>query len=217
MTYQLIIGNKAYSSWSLRPWLALRIAKIPFEEKVIPLQQLETGAALKAASPAGRVPVLRDGDLTLWESLAILEYLADHHPEAHLWPKDIRARAMARVVATEMHGGFAALRSSCPMNVRRQVVWRDRGTQVDADIKRIKDIWTQCRQDYGAAGPFLFGTFTVADAMYAPVVTRFKTYGIACDGAVKDYCDTILGLSAMQEWYQAALAETWVIQATEAA
>ena len=144
-SYRLIIGNKAYSSWSLRPWLALKVAKIPFEEQVIPLQQAQTPAALKAASPAARVPVLCDGDVTVWESLAILEYLAERHPDAKLWPSDIKARAYARTIATEMHSGFAALRSACPMNVRRQTAWRDRGASVNADIKRIKDIWVECR------------------------------------------------------------------------
>jgi glutathione S-transferase len=216
-SYRLIIGNKAYSSWSLRPWLALKVAKIPFEEQVIPLQQPQTPAALKAASPAARVPVLCDGDVTVWESLAILEYLAERHPEAKLWPSDIKARAYARTIATEMHSGFAALRSACPMNVRRQTAWRDRGASVNADIKRIKDIWTECRNRYASQGPFLMGNFSAVDAMYAPVVTRFHTYGVHCEEAVAAYIKTVLALPAMQEWYQAAAAEPWIIEATEAA
>ncbi len=215
--YRLIIGNKAYSSWSLRPWLALKVAGISFEEQVIPLQQPQTPAALKAASPAARVPVLCDGDVTVWESLAILEYLAERHPDAKLWPADTKARAYARTIATEMHSGFAALRSACPMNVRRQTAWRDRGASVNADIKRIKEIWTDCRNRYGSQGPFLMGGFTAVDAMYAPVVTRFQTYGVACEEPVAGYMKTILALPAMQEWYQAAAAEPWIIEATEAA
>jgi len=216
-SYRLIIGNKAYSSWSLRPWLALKVAKIPFEEQVIPLQQAQTPAALKAASPAARVPVLCDGDVTVWESLAILEYLAERHPDAKLWPSDIKARAYARTIATEMHSGFAALRSACPMNVRRQTAWRDRGASVNADIKRIKDIWAECRNRYGSQGPFLMGSFSAVDAMYAPVVTRFHTYGVQGEESIAAYIKTILALPAMQEWYQAAAAEPWIIEATEAA
>ncbi len=216
-SYRLIIGNKAYSSWSLRPWLALKVAKIPFEEQVIPLQQAQTPAALKAASPAARVPVLCDGDVTVWESLAILEYLAERHPDAKLWPSDIKARAYARTIATEMHSGFAALRSACPMNVRRQTAWRDRGASVNADIKRIKDIWVECRNRYGSQGPFLMGSFSAVDAMYAPVVTRFHTYGVQGEESIAAYIKTILALPAMQEWYQAAAAEPWIIEATEAA
>ena len=215
--YRLIIGNKAYSSWSLRPWIALKMAGIPFEEQMIPLQQPQTPAALKAASPAARVPVLCDGDVTVWESLAILEYLADRHPDAKLWPSDVKARAYARAIATEMHSGFAALRSACPMNVRWQTVWRDRGASVNADIKRIKEIWTESRNRYGGQGPFLMGSFTAVDAMYAPVVTRFHTYGVVCEEPIAAYITTILALPAMLEWYQAAAAEPWIIEATEAA
>ncbi len=211
----LVIANKAYSSWSLRPWLALKQAGAAFTEVVIPLRQPETAATIARWSPAGRVPVLRHGETTIWESIAILEYVAELFPAAHLWPADPAARAHARTLAAEMHSGFTPLRSSMNMNVRRHWPGRGRTPGVEQDIERITAMWRDCRARFGAGGPFLFGSFTNADAMYAPVVTRFKTYGVPLDGACQAYADAVLNLSAMRTWYADAESEPWTIAAFE--
>lgn len=213
--YTLVIGNKAYSSWSLRPWLAMRMAGVTFTEIVIPLRRPETAAAIRAHSPAGKVPVLKHGTRVIWDSLAILEYLAEMLPGAPLWPADVAARALARAVAAEMHAGFQALRTHMPMNVRARKPGRGMTAAVAADIERIAAIWRDCRAHYGGGGPFLFGQFTHADAMYAPVVTRFETYGVALDPALAGYCRAILDLAPMREWYAAAAAEPWRIAETD--
>ena len=168
----LVIGNKNYSSWSLRPWIAMTMAGIPFRETVILLDTPETAAQIAEHSKAGRVPVLHHGRTIIWESMAILEYMAELFPEKHLWPKATAARALARSVANEMHAGFTALRSACPMNLRRakkQVAMND---GVARDVARIESLWRECHQRHGKGEPFLFGKFSIADAMYAPVVTR---------------------------------------------
>ena len=203
----LVVGSKNYSSWSLRPWLALRAAGIPFEDIVVPLDRPETKAEIARHSPSGRVPVLRDGELVVWDSLAIIEYAAERFPEAHLWPADRAARAVARSVSAEMHAGFQALRAHLPMNLKRTPAPRDLPAEAEADIARVEEIWRACRAR--GTGPFLFGAFSGADAMYAPVVTRFETYRVPVDPEIRAYMDAILGLPAYREWRDAALAEPW--------
>lgn len=207
-TLTLVVGNKNYSSWSLRPWLAMRVVGIPFEEVRIPLYQLESKTQLAAWSPSALVPLLRDGDLKVWDSLAICEYVAERFPERHLWPETREARAVARSVSAEMHSGFTGLRSIMCMNIRRR--YPDKGRTPDSlrDIQRVLAIWQDCRARFGAGGDFLFGGFSIADAMYAPVVLRFQTYAVALEDACADYAAAILALPALKEWMAAAEAET---------
>lgn len=212
----LVIANKAYSSWSLRPWLALKHVGAAFEEVVIPLRLPETAASIARWSPAGKVPVLRHGAVTVWESIAIIEYLAELFPEAHLWPADPVARAYARTISAEMHAGFVPLRSNMTMNLRRRLPGRGRSAEVEKDIARITAMWRDCRARFGHSGAFLFGAFSNADAMYAPVVTRFETYGVDLDAECRAYADAVLGLPAMQAWYADAAAEPWTIAEYEA-
>jgi glutathione S-transferase len=207
--YTLVIGNKAYSSWSLRPWLLMKQAGIAFEEVRIPLYQDAHAARIRRYSPAGKVPVLVDGATTLWESLAICEYLAERHTDKRLWPEDTGVRAHGRTISAEMHAGFAALRGNMTMNVRRVVPRPAAPADVAADIARIEAIWSECLRRYG--GPFLLGSFSIADAMFAPVATRFKTYMVALTPSAQQYCDGLLALPAMKEWYSAAAAETEVL------
>ena len=216
MTLKLVIGNKNYSSWSMRPWLALRAANIPFEEIFIPLY---TGDADKKRildfTGSGKVPVLIDGDITVWDSLAIIEYLAERFPEKQLWPEDRARRAHARSISAEMHSGFAALRNECGMNLRRPVGAVELSADARANIARIQEIWTECRERFGESGPFLFGAFCGADAMFAPVVHRFRTYAIGVTLEVKHYMDAMMALPAFREWTSAGLAETLVIDKFE--
>jgi glutathione S-transferase len=213
----LVIANKAYSSWSLRPWLALKQVEVTFEEVMIPLRLPETAASIASWSPAGKVPVLRHGAVTVWESIAILEYVAELFPEAHLWPADPAARAHARTITAEMHAGFVPLRSNMTMNLRRRLPGRGRSPEVEKDIARITAMWRDCRSRFGQGGAFLFGAFSNADAMYAPVVTRFETYGVDLDAECRAYADAILALPAMRAWYADAAAEPWMIAEYEAA
>jgi glutathione S-transferase len=215
MTLRLIIGNKNYSSWSMRPWIAMKVAGIPFDETVIQLYVEGSVEKIKAQSPAGKVPILFDGQTRVWESLAILEYLAEKFPNAGLWPSDPVARAHARAISTEMHAGFVPLRSECAMNMARPVETRALSADAKANIARVQDIWSEALTRFGAAGPFLFGTFSAADAMYAPIVSRFETYGIEVSAPVKAYMQAMIALPAWQEWRRAALKETWVIQRVE--
>jgi glutathione S-transferase len=216
MTLKLVIGNKNYSSWSLRPWLALRASNIAFEEVFIPLY---TGKADKdrilAFTRSGKVPTLVDGDLTIWDSLAIIEYIAERFPESRLWPEDRASRAHARSISAEMHSGFMALRSECGMNLHRPVGAIALSDAARADIARVQHIWIECRQRHAKAGPFLFGAFSGADAMFAPVVHRFRTYAIEVAPEVKAYMDAMMALPAFQEWTRAGLAETIVIEKFE--
>lgn len=207
----LVIANKTYSSWSLRPWLTLKHVGAAFDEVVIPLRQPETAAKISQWSPAGKVPVLRHGDVTIWESIAILEYLAELFPDANLWPADPAARAHARAISAEMHAGFTALRSNMPMNLRRHLPGRGRTPEVEKDIARITAMWRDCRERFGSGGPFLFGAFSNADAMYAPVVTRFETYAVTLDAVCRAYSDALLALPAMRAWSAEAAAEPWTI------
>lgn len=216
MALRLVIGNKNYSSWSLRPWIALKAAGIAFEERVVPLGDPDFKRTLEAISPAGKVPVLIDGDIHVWESLAIIEYAAEKFPDAGLWPAGTKARAHARAIAAEMHAGFAPLRSECPMNMWRPIRPRELSAEASANVARIDAMWTACRERFGRGGAFLFGaTFGAADAMYAPIVSRLATYGVAVGASARGYMDAVMGLPAWQEWRRAALAEPWVLAEDE--
>jgi glutathione S-transferase len=215
MALQLIIGNKNYSSWSLRPWIAMKVAAIPFEETVIPLYEPGSREQVLKFSPAGKVPVLIDGDMHVWESLAILEYLAEKFPKAELWPADARARSHARVVANEIHGGFMPLRRNCPMNMWLPPKKRPQGDEVLDNVRRIDALWSDCRARFGQNGPFLFGAFGAADAMYAPVVARLHSYGLGVGEVARTYMDAVMALPAWREWRAAALKEPWVMQGNE--
>jgi glutathione S-transferase len=212
----IYLGNKNYSSWSLRPWLALKHTAVAFDEVVIPLYQPTSKQTVLKYSPSGKVPALRHGELTIWDSLAICEYLAEAFPTADLWPKEAPARAVARAVSAEMHSGFAALRQHLPMNIRSSFPGRGVTPEAQADINRIMAIWRDCRTRFGEGrGEFLFGDFTIADAMFAPVATRFRTYKVELERDAETYCDTILSLPAMQEWVTAARNEPMIVEAFE--
>jgi len=212
----IYLGNKNYSSWSLRPWLVLKRTTVAFDEVVIPLYQPGSRETILKYSPSGRVPALRHGDVTIWESLAICEYLAESFPTFDLWPKDPAARYRARAVSAEMHAGFQALRQHLPMNVRSRFPGRGATPEVQADINRVMAIWRDCRTRFGEGnGDFLFGQFTIADAMFAPVVTRFRTYQSDIESEAEAYCDAIIALPAMQEWVAAAKNEPMIVEAYE--
>jgi glutathione S-transferase len=215
MTLHLTIGNKNYSSWSFRPWLALKVAAIPFDETVIPIYYAGSREKFLALSPAGKVPILQDGDVIVWESLAILEYVAEKFPDAGLWPSEAAVRAHARALASEMHAGFAPLRRQCPMNMWRPVKKLELSPETAANVTRIDAMWSDCRARFGHGGPFLFGRFSVVDAMYAPVVSRFRTYGVEVGAASGAYMQTVMALPAWQEWHAAALNEEWVLEEDE--
>jgi glutathione S-transferase len=218
MALKLVIGNKNYSSWSMRPWLALKANDIAFDEVFIPLY---TGEADKKRivdfTRSGKVPVLVDGGITIWDSLAIIEYAAERFPEIRLWPDDRASRAHARSISAEMHSGFAALRNECGMNLHRPVGAVRLSAEARGDIARIQQIWIECRQRYHTFGPFLFGAFGGADAMFAPVVHRFRTYAIAVEPPVQEYMNAMMSLPAFQQWTSAGLAETIVIEKFETA
>ncbi len=211
---KLYIGNKNYSSWSLRPWVLMRQAGIAFEEVMVRFDsfgpQSQFKQALLAVSPTGKVPVLVDGDLVVWDTLAIAEYLAEQHADKHLWPLDARARAHARSACAEMHSGFAALRSACPMNIEAHLpdvgalVWRDQAA-VRADVQRLVALWSGLLQTHG--GPMLLGQFSVADAYFAPVCMRLLTYALPVPPHITAYAERVRALPAMQEWIAGALAE----------
>jgi glutathione S-transferase len=211
----LIIGNKNYSSWSLRPWIAMTLAGLPFNETVIPLDTPDTKRLIAEHTKAGRVPVLHHGKLVVWESLAIMEYLDETFPDKKLWPAGKAARAIARSVANEMHAGFSALRNACPMNLRREKKPVPMSDAVKADCQRIIALWRDCREAYGKGGKFLFGKFTIADAVYAPVVTRFDTYAIPVEKDTRSYMDAVMGTYAFKEWKEAALKEKWIVPSDE--
>lgn len=206
---QLVIGNKNFSSWSLRPWLLLKQAGLPFDEIHVKLRQPDTTAQILRYSPSAKVPALIDGDLTVWDSLAICEYLAEKAAlnQVDLWPADPKARAEARCVSAEMHAGFTALRQQMSMEVAASRPGEGQTPEALADIARIAALWTSCRERFAATGPFLFGAFSVADAMYAPVAFRFHTYGVELPPLAAAYRDTLLALPAMQEWAAGARAE----------
>ena len=212
MSYQLVIGDKNISSWSLRPWLAMRHVGIPFQEINIKLRQPESRANILRHSPSGRVPTLLTGGQAIWDSLAILEFLAETHQEARLWAQAPEARALARSAAAEMHSGFAALREHCPMDLLARLPMAGLPDPIATEVGRIVALWRDCRRRYGSAGPFLFGAFSAADAMYAPVALRFRTYlpnlaPYGDEGAAQAYVDALLALPAMAEWEEGARAE----------
>lgn len=210
----LVIGNKNYSSWSLRAWMALKHLGVEFDELLVPLDTPDTRAELERAGPSGRVPVLRAGNLTVWDSLAICEFAAELTGKG--WPQPREARALARSVSAEMHSGFANLRSLWPMNARARNRRTAMTAALAADIDRIDEIWSDCRHRFGSGGPWLFGAeYTIADAMYAPVALRFKTYGAQISETARWYLATVLEDAALQEWLQAARAEPWTVAADE--
>lgn len=216
MALTLAIGNKNYSSWSFRPWLALKASNIPFNEMLIPINNGDADKRrILSITQSGKVPALIDGDITVWDSLAIIEYIAERFPEARLWPEDRASRAHARAISAEMHSGFMPLRNECNMNIHRPVRAKALSDDARANVTRIQQIWTACRERYGNLGPFLFGAFSGADAMYAPVVHRFRIYAIEVKPPVREYMDTMLALPAFQEWTNAALAETLIIEKFE--
>jgi glutathione S-transferase len=212
VTYRLVIGNKNGSSWSLRPWLAMTHAGLPFAEVNIDLRAPDAKARILAHSPAGKVPALIVDGEVIWDSLAIIEFLAEAHPEAALWPASRVARAVARSISAEMHSGFQELRNQCPMDFLARTPKPDLSAEVAADVRRIVSIWRDCRHRFGAEGPFLFGQFSAADAMYAPVASRFRTYlpdlaPHGDDGTARVYVDTLFALPAMAQWEREARAE----------
>jgi len=209
--YTLIMGTRNWSSWSLRPYLAMRATGAPFDEVVIALRRPDTRSEILKLSPAGRVPVLKieeGGEITtVFDSLAICETLAERHPQAGLWPADWRARALARSYAAEMHAGFAPLRNALSMEIARRLPTPDLASDVNADITRILEAWTDALTRYGRDGGFLFGRFSIADCMYAPVVSRLRTYGIAVPPIVEAYSERVFALPAMRDWIAAAQEE----------
>jgi glutathione S-transferase len=213
---KLVIANKLYSSWSMRPWLVLRAFGIPFEEIIIPLRQADSKARLAEYSPSGKVPVLIDGSVTVWESLAVVEYLAECFPDKAIWPKDSAARAHARAISNEMHGGFMPLRQGCPMNLGAKFKTPELTEGLVANAARIEAIWAEARSQFGAGGKYLYGTFSAADAMYAPVVTRLDTYQIPVQPESRAYMDTVLSHPEFVSWKTAALKEPWSIEDYEA-
>jgi glutathione S-transferase len=213
MSYQLVIGDKNISSWSLRPWLAMRYAGIAFREIGVKLRQPDSKANILRHSPSGKVPTLLVDGEAIWDTLAILEFLAEAHPEARLWPEKREARARARSAAAEMHSGFAALREHCPMDFLARLPMATLPDTVAADVRRIVELWQDCRRRHGTSGPFLFGGFSATDAMYAPVASRFRTYlpelaPYGDDGMAQAYVDALFALPAMAEWEKGALSET---------
>jgi glutathione S-transferase len=212
---KLVIGNKNYSSWSLRPWIAMKQIGLIFEEVVIPMTMPNTRADMLKHSPTGLVPTLIDGDVTVFETIAILEYLNDKYPDAGLWPKDIAARAHARAISAEMHAGFAALRRDCPMNIRRAVKKHIVSPEAQKQAERIDALWTDARQRYGKGGDFLFGSFGNADAMYAPIVNRFHVYDLPRSATAQAYMEAMMALPAWKEWEQVSRIESWVISSSE--
>ena len=212
---KLVIGNKNYSSWSLRPWIFMKHKCLEFEEERVPLFEAETDSRLARYFSDSKVPVLVDGELVVWDSLAILEYLADKYPEAGGWPGDPEARAVARSVSAEMHSSFGSLRSEMPMNCRRTFSGIKFSEATYRDVERVKALWRHCRQCYGKSGPWLFGDYTIADAMFAPVAIRFSGYEVKLDGEAETYLTNVLQDPNLQEWIGAGKAEKEVIAEDE--
>lgn len=216
MALTLVIGNKNYSSWSMRPWMALKGAGIAFEEVVIPLYTGdEDKQRILHYSPAGKVPILIDGGVRVWDSLAIIEYLAERFPDKGIWPADTARRAHARSISAEMHSGFVPLRNECSMNIHRKPFKRELSADAKANVARIQEIWSDCRSKYAGEGPFLFGRFSGADAMYAPVIHRFRTYGVEVAGKAAEYVEAMQNQPAFVEWTEAGRKEAWVIEKFE--
>ena len=208
---QLVIGNKNYSSWSMRPWVLLRQAQIPFEEVQLKFEDRDGGlrvAGIEPYSKARKVPVLMIDGEPVWDSLAIAETVAEMHPEKHLWPHDAVARRVARSACAEMHSGFQAMRSKMPMNIRTRYPGKGLTPESQKDIDRIVALWTECRERFGGAGSLLFGRFSVADAFFAPVVMRFHAYAVKVPRVAQEYCEAVQALAAVREWCDAARRET---------
>lgn len=210
----LVIGNKNYSSWSLRPWLAMAAKGVPFAEVLVPLDHPNTRQQVLQYSPTGLVPALKYGNLMVWETLAIIEFVNEKHPEAKFWPEEQEYRAVARAMASEVHAGFQALRAHCPMNLRRRGA-RRLTPAVEADVLRLSSYWKRFRAELGNNGPFTFGEFGAVDAMFAPLATRIRSYEIPVDRQTHEYVDAIHSLPAFQKWHQAAVAEPWRIASTD--
>ena len=210
-TIHLAIGNKLYSSWSLRAWMLLKAFDIPFEETVIAMYKPDTKERMLAFGPTGKVPAIRDGDMVVWESLAIMEHIAERFAERGIWPSDPVARAHARSACSEMHAGFTGIRSACPMNLTKRFVPRDRGDAVRADVARLEALWGEARSRFGGDGPFLYGRFSAADAMYAPVVTRLDTYQIDVSPQTRAYMEAVLSHPAFVAWKADAFREPWAL------
>ena len=213
----LVIANKTYSSWSFRPWILMRHFGIAFDEVVIPLAQENTRAEILRLSPAGRCPALHDGEIVVWDSLAIIEYVAERHPNMPIWPRPRAARAQARSLAAEMHSGFMGLRGLLPMNMRRKAKKRELTPEAIADVARLEQAFGQARGEFGQAGAFLFGDFSAADAMFAPVVSRFHTYRMVVGAPARDYMRAVMNLPAWSTWTEAAAVEPWVLPEFEIA
>jgi len=209
---KLVIGNKNYSTWSLRGWLVAKRAGQPFEEELIPLHQPGSSEQKSQHSQAGLVPILYDGDQRIWDTLAIAEYLHEQHPEARLWPEDEEKRAVARAVTCQMHSGFLALRSNMPMNIRHRAPSVGRGPGVLEDIAQMTALWREMRSQYGSGGDFLFGEWCIADAFYTPPAFRFQTYEIPLEGEAAAYAESLLAMPEVREWAEAGIAEPWSIE-----
>ena len=213
---KLVIGDKNYSSWSMRPWLVLKHFGIAFEEVMVLLNEAESKASILEHSPSGKVPCLiADDGVTVWDSLAICETLAELHPEKHLWPADAAARRVARAVCAEMHSGFQGIRGDMPMNIRGSYPGKGRTPRAEKDIARVIEIWTGCRARFGKGGELLFGGFSIADAFYAPVVTRFRTYGVSLPAPAEAYAKAVEKLAAVREWCEAGRREKEFVAADE--
>jgi len=214
----LVIANKNYSSWSMRPWLALTMAGIPFEEKMIRFGDPRFSREVRKVSAAGMVPVLLHKGMTIWDSLAIIEYAAETWPEKNIWPKNAVARAMARSAAAEIHSGFRGIRDACPMNLRRPKVPLKAGfsAAVMGDVKRLESLWAQCRKAHGKGGPFLFGKWSAADAMYAPVVMRLDSYAIPVGPQTRKYMAAVIATAAFKTWLASSAEEPWIVPEDEA-
>lgn len=211
-TLTLTIANRNYSSWSLRAWLAMEATGAAFDEVMILLGRPDTSTEIAKHSPNGLVPALLDGDLVIWDSLAIAEYLAEKFPEAGLWPSDPGVRAIARSVVAEMHSGYTAVRGNMPMNIRASYPDAGRGPGVEQDVQRITSVWESCRRDFGEGGDLLFGGFTIADAFFAPIISRFRTYGVEVTGVAATYMNAVWALPAMRDWVAKAEAEEWKVE-----
>lgn len=211
MSLTLVIANKCYSSWSFRPWIVMRQLGIPFEEVMVPLAEPSTRDALLAHTPSAKAPCLHDGDLTVWDSLSIIEYLAESFPEHAIWPRDRRARAEARSLAAEMHAGFMELRALLPMNMRRKVQRLELTAGAVADVARLEQAFAHAREHFGRGGDFLLGEFSAADGMLAPVVNRLHVYDVPVAPTTRTYMDRMMALPAWQDWSAQAAAEPWTI------
>lgn len=216
MSLKLVIANKRYSSWSMRPWLVMRAFGIPFDELVVPLRTPQTKEMIARLSPSGKVPVLIDGDALVWESLAIIEYLAEKFPTVAIWPKDVFARAQARSISNEMHGGFLPLRQALPMNLAKRFRTPQMSEDVQANVARIEQLWRETTAEFAGRGSYLLGDFSAADAMFAPVVTRLDTYQIPVAPDTRRYMDAVLAHPAFLAWKAGAQAEPWTIPDYEA-